>query len=80
MIVYAYGAGSANLWWEKIQPQLSRFKNLTVKRIDAASLEQLKVFLKRTIELQVSIQDDEITCLSADNELVLTTEILSLCL
>jgi hypothetical protein len=35
------------------------------------------MFLKRTIELQVSIQDDEITCLSADNELVLTPEILS---
>ena len=80
VIVYAHGAGSANLWWEKIQPQLSRFKNLTVKRIDAVFLEQLKVFLKRTIELQVSIQDDEINCLSADNELVLTTEILSLCL
>jgi uncharacterized protein YaeQ len=78
VIVYAYGAGSANLWWEKIKPQLSRFKNLTVKRIDAAPLEQLKIFLKRTIELQISIQDKEITCLSADNELVLTPEILSL--
>ena len=78
VIVYAYGAGSANLWWEKIQPQLSRFNNLTVKRIDAAPLEQLKIFLKRTIELQISIQDKEITCLSADNELVLTPEILSL--
>jgi len=41
-------------------------------------LEQLKIFLKRTIELQISIQDKEITCLSADNELVLTPEILSL--
>jgi len=38
------------------------------------------MFLTHTIELQVSIQDDEITCLSDDNERVLTPEILSLCL
>ncbi|MBT3798785.1 MAG: YaeQ family protein [Porticoccaceae bacterium] len=75
VIVYAYGAGSASLWWKQVQPQLTRFKNLTVKHIDARSLEQLKNFLKRTIDLQVSIQDDEISCLSADSEVLVMPEV-----
>ena len=74
VIVYAYGTGAAHLWWQKIQPQLSRFKNLTVVRIDAAPLEQLAMFLTRTMELQVSIQDAEITCRCDDNELSITPE------
>jgi len=74
VIVYAYGAGAADLWWQKLQPQLSRFNNLAVLRIDLAPLEQFTTLLSRTIELQVSIQDADITCRCGDNELSITLE------
>lgn len=57
VIIYTYHEGKANAWWQQQQTKLQRFKNLSVVHIDAGGIEKM---IKRSMELQCSIQDGEI--------------------
>ncbi|MFI3136128.1 MAG: YaeQ family protein, partial [Methylococcaceae bacterium] len=59
VIVYTYG-GRNTVWWSQIEAKLERFKNLTVVNLPKESTDQLAAMVKRTMQLQISIQDGQI--------------------
>ncbi|MGX4676489.1 YaeQ family protein [SAR92 clade bacterium H246] len=61
VILYTYGTGSAEQWWKQIQPQVSRFKNLSVHHLDSSITRELASGMRRNLDIQVSIQDSEVT-------------------
>ncbi|MDG1706421.1 MAG: YaeQ family protein [Porticoccaceae bacterium] len=61
VILYTYGTGSAEQWWKQIQPQVSRFKNLSVRHFDSSITRELASGMRRNLDIQVSIQDSEVT-------------------
>jgi uncharacterized protein YaeQ len=61
VILYTYGTGSAEQWWKQIQPQVSRFKNLSVRHLDSSITRELASRMRRNLDIQVSIQDSEVT-------------------
>lgn len=58
--IYNYGGNSSDVWWQQTSSKLDRFKNLSVYDIDYDSVEQLSVFVDKTIQLSISIQDGEL--------------------
>lgn len=58
--VYSYGGGAADMWWQKIENKLSRFKRLTVVNLNQDSVIELAQLVTRTMELQCTIEDGEV--------------------
>lgn len=61
VFVYTYGRGTAEMWWKTNQPLLARFDNLTVIHIPQEITKALAVFAGRNLQIQINIQDGEIT-------------------
>lgn len=59
VLIYTYG-GRNNVWWNQIKNKLDRFKNLTVINLPKEACDQLAAMVKRTMQLQISIQDGQI--------------------
>ncbi|MDD2658202.1 MAG: YaeQ family protein [Methylococcales bacterium] len=59
VLIYTYG-GRNDVWWHQIQNKLVRFKNLTVVNLPKEASDQLVMLVKRTMQLQISIQDGQI--------------------
>ena len=73
VIVYTYG--SAAKWWTQMQPQIARFKNITVYHLDTETTEILQTMKLRNLDIQVSIQDQEVTFHSDNQSLSFVPEI-----
>ncbi len=73
VIVYTYG--SADIWWKQVQPQLARFKNISVYHLDSETTDILQTMKQRNLDIQVSIQDQEVTWHSDDQSLSFTPKI-----
>jgi len=73
VIVYTYG--SAEIWWKQIQSQLARFKNISVYHLQPETTEILQTMKQRNLDIQVSIQDQEVTWHSEDQSLSLIPEV-----
>jgi uncharacterized protein YaeQ len=63
---YCHSGHSAELWWQKIRDKLERFDNLTVINIDAAAGPSLARLAQRSMQLQCTIQDEQIWLGDAD--------------
>ena len=74
VIVYTYGSGSATQWWKQMQAPLARFKNISVYHFDTSVTEALAKQVKRMVDVQVSLQDGEITWLSDDQTISFSPE------
>ncbi|MDG1312406.1 MAG: YaeQ family protein [Porticoccaceae bacterium] len=72
VIVYTYGTGSAEQWWKEMQPQLARFKNLSVRHLDTDITKKLAKGMQRNLDIQVSIQDSEVTWDTDQTPLIFT--------
>ncbi|OQW43559.1 MAG: hypothetical protein A4C66_08530 [Nitrospira sp. HN-bin3] len=57
VIVYAYGARSAEVWWANQSTALDRLKNLSVTLIPMDSVRALAEISRPTMQLQWTIQD-----------------------
>jgi len=55
--LYTYQHRSATVWWNQVENNLTRFKNLNVVNISDNSVAILEKLAKRSMQLQVSIQD-----------------------
>lgn len=75
VILYTYGTGSAEQWWKQIQPQVRRFKNLSVRHLDSSITTELASRMQRNLDIQVSIQDSEVTWDSQQKTLTFTPEV-----
>ena len=60
VIVYTYNQRSADLWWEKNMNHLQRHQNLQVIQISDDTADALSHLVQRTMQLQMTIQDDDV--------------------
>ncbi|MGO1233791.1 MAG: YaeQ family protein [Marinobacter sp.] len=61
VILYTYGGRAVPLWWEKHHSKLARFGNLQVIDLPAEQTAELAAMAQRSMELQINIQDGEVT-------------------
>ncbi len=54
--VFSY-ASSTPIWWEALAPKTSRLRNLTVWQIPSEQSEALALLAKRSMQLNVTVQD-----------------------
>jgi len=60
VIVYAYGARSAEVWWANQSPALGRLKNLAVTLLPMENVRALAGMARPTMQLEWTIQDGHI--------------------
>ena len=60
VVIYSYGR-TIDPWWKQLQPQITRFNNLSVFHVSQEAFKSLAKFYARQIDLQVNIQDGEVT-------------------
>ena len=60
VVVYAYSS-AADVWWRQIVPKLSRLDKLSVWRLPADACAALSRLAERSMQLQVTLQEGEIT-------------------
>jgi len=58
-LIYTYG-GRNTVWWNQIENKLTRFKNVKVINLPKADTDQLAALIKRSMQLQISLQDGQI--------------------
>jgi len=74
VLIYPYGARTAEQWWQNIAPKLSRFDNLEVYYFSPQDTASLTSLAERSMSLQATIQDgmmwfgNDITTLSISPE------------
>ncbi|OEY66400.1 YaeQ family protein [Marinobacter sp. X15-166B] len=61
VILYTYGGRAVPVWWDKIRTRLTRFNNLRVINLPTSQCEQLAGMAARTMQLQCTIQDGELS-------------------
>ena len=59
VIIYSYGR-TASHWWQQNQEKLARFDNLTIVNLPKAETDALATLAERTLQLQCTLQDDQI--------------------
>ena len=72
VILYTYGGRAVPVWWEKHHNKLARFNNLRVIDLPADQTAELAQMAQRSMELQVNIQDGEVTVTEGDALTVVT--------
>lgn len=60
VIIYPYGGNSATMWWEQNRRALDKLDKLRVINIPADTVTALGALAKRSMQLQATVQDDEV--------------------
>ena len=60
VILYAYGS-AADVWWRGIEGKLARLDKLSVWRFPAADAQQLAALAERSMQLQATVQEGNLT-------------------
>ena len=55
--VYSYGDNACDMWWQAIEPKLSRFSNVRLWRFRDQELEPLVALTQRNMHWQCTLQD-----------------------
>ncbi len=66
VIIYCYGGRTAEIWWEQNAKHLKRFSNLRIINLSKEATEALANMSQRTMQLNISLQDGEVSI--SDNE------------
>lgn len=61
VILYTYGGRAVPIWWDKHHNKFSRFDNLTVINLPQDATTELATMVERTMSLQITIQDGEVS-------------------
>lgn len=64
VVVYAFGS-AADVWWRGIQTKLTRLDKLQVWRLPAEAAPALAALAERSMQLQATLQEGEVTLSSA---------------
>ncbi len=67
VFVYSYGLRSADLWWDAIRSKLERAANLNVFNLPLAASAALAKLADRNMQLQCTIQDNQIWFANAES-------------
>jgi hypothetical protein len=74
VIVYSYGGRTAEMWWEKLKNNTTRFDNLQVMNFSQEETRDLGELANRSMKVQVNIQDGEVM-VGVDDRIVYVTPI-----
>lgn len=74
VIVYSYGGKAAEIWWDKIKSGSQRFGNLQVISFSEADTRALADQARRSMKMQVNIQDGEVM-VSVDDQILYVTPV-----
>lgn len=77
VLLYTYGGRAVPIWWEKHRNKLSRFDNLTLVNLPQSATDQLSALADRSMNLQVNIQEGEISISSEQGLVQVTPESLT---
>jgi uncharacterized protein YaeQ len=66
VVVYTYSGRSAEVWWKKTSPGVGSRKNVTVIDIAPSTSAALAAMAKRTMQLQLFVQDGQIQMMGED--------------
>ncbi len=72
VIIYSYGGKTADIWWDKIKNNTTRFNTLKVVNFSETDTQALAQLASRTMKLQVNIQDGEVMVSEGDTILYVT--------
>lgn len=72
--VYTYGGNVATTWWQQNCSGLARFNNLQVFNLPYPTSKQLADFVRRSMTLQVSIQEQQLLISQGEQSLTLDPE------
>jgi len=75
VIVVNYGGRSADIWWDRHRPALSRIGNLTVLDIDGDTVAALGAMASRTMRLQGMLQDGQLELYGEGTSLAIATSV-----
>ena len=64
VVIVCVGTRGAELWWSQVREQLERLKNLTVISLPPASTQALARLAHRTMQLQCTIQEGQVSIIS----------------
>ena len=71
--VYAF-ASSTPVWWGQLAGRIGRARNVAVWRIDAAQSQALAALTRRSMQLQISVQDGTVYVSDAAHALEITPQ------
>lgn len=71
-IVISYGGNVADAWWDSLKNKVQRFKNLKVLNVEADKVQNLATFAKRSMMLQMTIQENDIMVSDEENSMHIT--------
>ena len=71
VIIYSYHERKAKIWWEQQQQKLRRFNNLEVWHMNSTGIETM---IRRSMQLQCTIQDGEIYLNDDDSSFTITLD------
>ena len=74
VIIYSYGGRTAEIWWDKIKNSTSRFENLKVINLAEAEINELAEQAKRSMKLQVNVQEGDLM-VSVNDSIVYVTPV-----
>jgi uncharacterized protein YaeQ len=75
VVVYSY-SNNSNVWWSQVAGKLERARNLQVVNLPSESTTALARMAKRTMQLQVTIQEGQIWIADGDESVHLDLEVL----
>ena len=73
-LIYTYG-GRNTVWWSQIENKLTRFKNIKVINLPKTDTDQLALLIKRSMQLQISLQDGQLWLSDEQHTAHITPEI-----
>ena len=79
VIVLTYGGRTADIWWDKDGAAMSRLPNLHVLDIPADQATALTALAQRSMQLQCTLQDNQLWITSGDGQQTVLIEPLTRC-
>jgi uncharacterized protein YaeQ len=73
-LIYTYG-GRNSVWWSQIKSKIVRFKNIKIINLLKTDTDQLAPLIKRSMQLQISLQDGQIWLSDEQHTAHITPEI-----
>ncbi|MCE2571307.1 YaeQ family protein [Motilimonas eburnea] len=76
VVLYSYGGGSADIWWQQNQKQLAKLPKLTVYNLAYEQTQALAQLFQKTMDVQVSVQDGEVLVSTESGSVSLSPDLL----
>lgn len=76
VVVYAYGGRTVDIWFQQNKALLEKQDNLQIYNLAADTTKALAAMAQRNMDVQCTIQDDQLWLSDADNNVEITPQLL----